>query len=185
MRAAAISSRISAEPACCPTATLRTGQPKLMSISAAPSPTAIRAASAIAAGSHPASCTADTPPQPSTSAMRSVLRFSRTIAHEAIISLTTSPAPSSALRRRNGKSVTPRHRRQDHRHVDLHAPPEVNRLQPLFVRTAHDLCKLFWPWPIRNRRTKTHRQALLFQVVCGRAISGQHSLSIFDHRQRR
>ena len=32
---------------------------------------------------------------PSTSAMRSVLRFSRIIAQEAIISETTMPAPSS------------------------------------------------------------------------------------------
>ena len=67
----------------------------------------MRAASAIAAGSQPASCTATGPPQPSTSAMRRVVRFSRTIAQEAIISETTSPAPCCLARRRNGRSVTP------------------------------------------------------------------------------
>ncbi len=39
--------------------------------------------------------------------MRSVLRFSRTIAQEAIISETTMPAPNSRASRRNGRSVTP------------------------------------------------------------------------------
>ncbi len=48
--AAAASSRISAEPACWPSATFFTGQPKLMSIRSAPRSTASRAASAIASG---------------------------------------------------------------------------------------------------------------------------------------
>ena len=107
IRAAAASSRINAEPACWPNATFFTGQPKLMSIRSAPQSTASFAASVIAAGSQPASCSAETPPQPSTSAMRSVLRFSRIIAHEAIISDTTIPAPCCFASRRNGRSVTP------------------------------------------------------------------------------
>ncbi len=106
MRAAAASSRISAEPALCPTATFFTGQPKLMSIRSAPRPSAIRAASAIAAGSHPASWIAFGP-APSTLAMRSVAWFSRTIAQDAIISDTTMPVPSRLASRRNGRSVTP------------------------------------------------------------------------------
>ena len=39
--------------------------------------------------------------------MRSVLRFSRIIAQEAIISETTMPAPVPWPARRNGRSVTP------------------------------------------------------------------------------
>ncbi len=39
--------------------------------------------------------------------MRSVLRFSRTMAQLAIISETTMPAPNLLARRRNGRSVTP------------------------------------------------------------------------------
>jgi hypothetical protein len=39
--------------------------------------------------------------------MRMVLRFSRTMAQEAIISETTSPAPRDFARARNGRSVTP------------------------------------------------------------------------------
>ncbi len=78
-----------------------------MSIRSAPRSTASRAASAIAAGSQPASCSALTPPQPSISAIASVFRFSRIIAQEAIISETTMPAPSCLARRRNGRSVTP------------------------------------------------------------------------------
>src|SRR5271166_6571556 len=39
--------------------------------------------------------------------MRKVVRFSRIIAQDAIISETTMPAPCSFARRRNGKSVTP------------------------------------------------------------------------------
>ncbi len=65
----------------------------------------MRAASAIAAGSQPASWIAEG--LPSSSAMRSVLRFSRNIAQEAIISETTSPAPWARASRRNGRSVTP------------------------------------------------------------------------------
>ena len=43
----------------------------------------------------------------STSAIRNVTRFSRTIAQDAIISDTTSPVPSRLAMRRNGRSVTP------------------------------------------------------------------------------
>ena len=76
-----------------------------MSIRSAPRAAAIRAASAIAAGSQPASWMALG--LPSSPAMRRVAWFSRTIAQEAIISLTTRPAPSSRASRRNGRSVTP------------------------------------------------------------------------------
>ena len=106
MAAAARSSRISAEPACWPTATFLTGQPKLMSIRSAPCPTAIRAASAMAAGSQPASWTA-LGPSSLTSAMRKVAAFSRTIAQDAIISETTRPAPRLRASLRKGRSVTP------------------------------------------------------------------------------
>ena len=105
--AAAASSRINADPACWPSATFFTGQPKLMSIMSAPRSTASRAASAMAVGSQPASCRALIPPQPSTSAIAMVLRFSRIIAQEAIISDTTMPPPSCLASRRNGRSVTP------------------------------------------------------------------------------
>ncbi len=67
----------------------------------------MRAASAIASGSQPASCTEEGPPPATTSAMRIVLRFSRTIAQEAIISETTSPAPRDLAKARKGRSVTP------------------------------------------------------------------------------
>ena len=70
----------------------------------------MRAASAIAAGSQPASWMADG--LPSSAAMRIVLRFSRMMAQEAIISETTRPwrcsrAHMSCTSRRNGRSVTP------------------------------------------------------------------------------
>ena len=107
MRAAATSSRISAEPADWPTATFFTGQPKLMSTTAAPRSTTRRAASAIVPGSQPASCTEAGPPKPSTSAIFSVWRLVRTIAWEAIISLTTIGVPRARASRRNGRSVTP------------------------------------------------------------------------------
>ena len=70
MRPAVISSRISAEPAICPTATFFTGQPKLMSIRSAPRSADIFAASAIASGSQPASWMEEG--EPSSVAMRSV-----------------------------------------------------------------------------------------------------------------
>ncbi len=54
-RIASGTSRISAEPAYCPT-TLRTGQPKLMSMIAAPLSSCSFAASAIEAGSQPTNC---------------------------------------------------------------------------------------------------------------------------------
>ena len=76
-----------------------------MSMMSAPQPTPMRAASAIAEGSQPASCSDEG--EPSIAAIRSVVRFSRTMALEAIISDTTSPAPSSRAKRRNGRSVTP------------------------------------------------------------------------------
>lgn len=44
------------------------------------------------AGSQQASCTAETPPQPSTPAMRRVVRLSWMIARDAIISETTTQA---------------------------------------------------------------------------------------------
>jgi hypothetical protein len=66
----------------------------------------MRAASAIAAGSHPASWIAFGP-SPSTLAIRRVAWFSRTIAQDAIISDTTMPVPRRLARRRNGRSVTP------------------------------------------------------------------------------
>ena len=107
MAAARISSRISALPACWPSATFFTGQPKLMSMMAAPRSAASFAASAITAGSQPASCTAEGAPKPSTSAIFRVCRFSRTMAWLAIISLTTMPVPWARARRRKGRSVTP------------------------------------------------------------------------------
>ena len=77
-----------------------------MSIRLAPNPSAMRAASAIAAGSQPASWI-EFGPSPSTPAIRKVAWFSRTIAQDAIISETTIPVPSRFANRRNGRSVTP------------------------------------------------------------------------------
>ena len=65
----------------------------------------MRAASPIASGSQPASCNEVTPA--SIWAIRMVVRLTRTIAHDAIISDTTSPAPSERASLRNGRSVTP------------------------------------------------------------------------------
>src|SRR5688572_5470795 len=106
MRAAWTSSRISEEPAW-PLTTFFTGQPKLMSMSAAPRSSLSLAASAMTSGSHPASWTAMGYSSGEFSAMRMVWRDSRIIAWLAIISETTSPAPSRFTRRRNGMSETP------------------------------------------------------------------------------
>ena len=81
------------------------------------------------------------------SAMRSVLRFSRTIAQEAIISDTTRPAPSRARQPAERQVGDARHRRQDDRRVDPDAAAEVDRPQhcrhlPAFVRIAHDLGRI-------------------------------------------
>ena len=146
--AAAVSSRISAEPACCPSATFFTGQPKLMSIRSAPRSTASRAASAIAAGSQPASCTALMPPQPSTSAIASV--FSIFTDHR--------PGGDHLRHHHAGTELLGEmakwqigdtgHRREDDRRVDPHATTEVNRWQfagrdcGLAMTLAHQLGKL-------------------------------------------
>ncbi len=100
------SSRIRAEPAS-PFTTFFTGQPKLMSMRAAPRSSLSLAASAITCGSQPASWTAIGASSGTFSAMRSDWRFCRIIASLAIISETTSPAPLRFTRRRNGRSVTP------------------------------------------------------------------------------
>ena len=106
MAAAAQAARHSAAPAGRPLAPFMAGPPQMMSIRSAPRPTAILAASAIAAGSQPASWTAFGP-SALTWAMRKVAAFSRTIAQDAIISDTTSPAPRLRASLRNGRSVTP------------------------------------------------------------------------------
>ena len=106
MRRASAGSRISAEPAALET-TFLTGQPKLMSIRAAPRSWLSRAASAMTSGSQPANCTAIG--NSSAQAWASLIdcRVSRIMAWLAIISETTSPAPRRLTRRRNGRSVTP------------------------------------------------------------------------------
>ena len=106
IRAAWISSRMSAEPAW-PLTTFFTGQPKFMSMSAAPRSSFSFAASAITSGSQPASWTAMGSSSGELSAMSSDFRDSRMRAWLAIISETTSPAPLRLTRRRKGKSVTP------------------------------------------------------------------------------
>ena len=106
IRAARASSRIRAEPPCLLTIFF-TGQPKLISIRAAPRSSVRRAASAMTAGSQPASCTAR---GASSGLLRLRLRLSRVSRMadcEAIISETTKPAPPALARRRNGRSVIP------------------------------------------------------------------------------
>ena len=93
--AACTSSRISDEPAW-PFTTFFTGQPKLMSMIAAPRSSLSLAASAITSGSQPASWTDMGNSSGEFLAISSVLRFSRTIAAEAIISDTTRPAPPAS-----------------------------------------------------------------------------------------
>ena len=101
-----IAARISADPAW-PRTTFLTGQPMLMSMIAAPRSALSFAASAITAGSQPASCTAIGNSSGAVRAMVSVRRAARIIAWLAIISETTSPAPWDVTKRRNGRSVTP------------------------------------------------------------------------------
>ena len=106
MRPACNSSRISAEPAW-PFTTFFTGQPKLMSMMAAPRSWFSFAASAITSGSQPASWTAMGNSSGSVRAMSRDWRDSRIMAWLAIISDTTSPAPARFTSRRKGRSVTP------------------------------------------------------------------------------
>src|SRR5215471_4855530 len=106
MRAAWVSLRISAEPAC-PLTTFLTGQPKFMSIIRAPRSALSFAASAMTLGSQPASCTAIGCSSAQLFAIVIDWRVSRIIASLAIISETTSPAPRRLTRRRNGRSLTP------------------------------------------------------------------------------
>ena len=106
IRRASGSSRIRAEPAYLLT-TFLAGQPKLMSMIAAPRSWFRRAASAMTSGSQPASCTASGPSSGSLEAIFSVCRVARIMAWLAIISETTRPAPQALTTRRNGLSVTP------------------------------------------------------------------------------
>ncbi len=100
------SSRIKAEPAW-PLTTFFTGQPKLMSMMAAPRSALSLAASPMTLGSQPASCTDIGASSAQLVIIFMVWRVWRIIASLAIISDTTSPAPSCFTRRRNGMSVTP------------------------------------------------------------------------------
>ena len=84
-----------------------TGQPKLMSMMAAPRSWLSRAASAIDAGSQPASWTAMGNSSAQLVAIFMVWRDARIMAWLAIISETTSPAPLRLTSRRNGMSLTP------------------------------------------------------------------------------
>ena len=82
------------------------GRERAVMAEAAPSPAAIRAASAIAAGSRPASCTTWT----STAGRRSrreELRWPFANSPLATISVTTRPAPWAWARARNASSVMP------------------------------------------------------------------------------
>jgi hypothetical protein len=78
----------------------------LMSMMSAPAASAIRAPSAIQSASQPASCTTCGPTPVASQRNRDIGRpLTRSLL--AVISETTSPAPSVAHRRRNGASVTP------------------------------------------------------------------------------
>ena len=105
MRSAASRSRISALPASAP-ATLRAGQPILTSTRSTPSAASRRAASAIAAGSRPTSCTANV--APATRSARSlhlvVVRQQRRRAHHLGKG---KGAPRRCAARRIPASVTP------------------------------------------------------------------------------
>src|SRR5260221_322262 len=81
-------------PAAWPFTTFLTGQPKLMSMIAAPRSALRRAASATTAGSQPASCTAIGCSSAQFAAIAIDWRVWRIIASLAIISETTSPAPN-------------------------------------------------------------------------------------------
>ncbi len=107
MRRASAGSRISAEPAVAPLVTFFAGHPMLMSMMRAPSPASRRATSAIAAGSRPAICTAVPVSAAASSARASAEGARASISRLATISETTSPAPKSATRPRNGRSVSP------------------------------------------------------------------------------
>ena len=82
------------------------GQPMLMSIIWAPCASAMRAPSAIQCGSQPASWTTRIA-TPLLSERTEASRSPRTKPAQAVISETTSPAPSRSARRRNGASVIP------------------------------------------------------------------------------
>ena len=106
MRAASADSRINAEPQALLT-TFFAGQPKLMSIRSAPLSRASRAASAMTAGSAPASWSAAGRRSRRKSPLSRDLRVRSTIVRLATISEKTSPAPKDRTRRRKGRSVTP------------------------------------------------------------------------------
>jgi len=103
--AASAGSRISAEPHA-PAVTFLAGQPMLMSMSAAPTSTAISAARARAPGSRPKIWTAKRRP-PSDGHMRdSALPAPRLSASADRNSVNVSAAPASSHTVRNGRSVT-------------------------------------------------------------------------------
>ena len=77
-----------------------------MSMMSAPAASAIRAPSAIQCASQPASCTTCGPMPVASQRSRDIGR-PLTRSSLAVISDTTSPAPSCAASRRNGASVTP------------------------------------------------------------------------------
>jgi len=79
----------------------------LISMSFAPRPATMRAASAIQCGSQPASCTAVFSTLSPSSAFSRVPGLACTISWLATISLTTSPAPNCDTIDRKGRSVIP------------------------------------------------------------------------------
>ena len=97
---------INAEPASWPT-TLRTGQPKLISMMSAPLPCCSLAASAMLWGSQPTSCIDTGSSIGSHAAFWTDWRVSRMAASLAIISVTLRPEPYFRTSLRNGRSVTP------------------------------------------------------------------------------
>ena len=99
-------SRISADPAS-PLTTLRTGQPMLMSMIAAPRSSHSRAASPMSCGEQPTSCIDTGSSIGSHIAFWMDWRVSRIAAWLAIISVTLRPDPKRRTARRNGKSLTP------------------------------------------------------------------------------
>ena len=130
----------------CPTATFFTGQPKLISMISAPRSTAIRAASAIAAGSQPASWmgrSAAHPPPPCAACSDPRAPSPRRRSFRTPKARSPS-APGKPAERQNRH---PRHGCQDDRRIDNHPATEIDwlkvrRLQagPLRQgRVAHDL----------------------------------------------
>ena len=99
-------SRIKAEPAW-PLVTFFAGQPKLMSMIAAPRSSLSLAASAMTVGSQPANCTAIGCSSAQLVAIFIVRLFAWIIARLAIISEITSEAPYPLTNRRYGMSDTP------------------------------------------------------------------------------